>query len=125
MELLRDRLEVMETLREHLCSILLDWPVCMMSEVDKRAMADVVRLQAGFSKALCGNSDPFQLDAVEDIESAAKDRVLDYYNLFSTERYFHPEVVVAEALFGLHVKVKKIEREAPLLSGAIDPYVSL
>jgi coenzyme F420-reducing hydrogenase alpha subunit len=56
---LREALVDMESLREHLWRILLDWPGFYGGEPQREAMAKVIRLASDYRTAVAGNSDPF------------------------------------------------------------------
>ncbi len=60
-ERLRDALVDMETLREHLWRILLDWPSFTGGKADKEGMAEMVAIQRDYRHALCPDGDPFRL----------------------------------------------------------------
>ncbi len=56
---LREALVDMESLREHLWRILLDWPGFYGGEPQREAMAKVMQLAADYRTAIAGSSDPF------------------------------------------------------------------
>lgn len=56
----REALVEMETLREHLWRILLDWPSFIGGQADKSAMAHMVSIQRDYQQALCSGTDVFQ-----------------------------------------------------------------
>jgi Ni,Fe-hydrogenase I large subunit len=64
-ERLRDALVNMETLREHLWRILLDWPCFIGGEADKAGMAEMVAIQRDYRHALCPGGDPFRLGGAD------------------------------------------------------------
>lgn len=64
-ERLRDLLVNMETLREHLWRILLDWPSFIGAEADKLSVAEVMVLQRAYRQALCSDLDPFSLGGID------------------------------------------------------------
>lgn len=64
-QLLRDRLVGMETLREHLWRILLDWPTYTGEEPRRDAMARVVALQRESVEALCLGGNAFALGGLD------------------------------------------------------------
>ncbi len=59
-ENIRDSLVRMETLREHLWRILLDWPLFLDESQEKSGMADMLSLQRDYRQALTAGYDPFQ-----------------------------------------------------------------
>lgn len=59
-EQVRDALVDMETLREHLWRILLDWPSFYGGEADKAALAQMIAIQGDFRQALCAGGDVFR-----------------------------------------------------------------
>ncbi len=61
----RDKLVNMETLREHLWRILLDWPALIGGEVDKLGMAEMVKIQRNYRQALCSDSNVFRLGGAD------------------------------------------------------------
>lgn len=61
----RDLLVNMETLREHLWRILLDWPAFIDSEADSSTLAGIVALQRAYQQALSPQSNLFQPDMSE------------------------------------------------------------
>jgi len=64
-ERLRDLLVNMETLREHLWRILLDWPSFIDSKPEQPAVAEIVAIQREYRQALCPGINPFQPGEVE------------------------------------------------------------
>lgn len=70
-ELMRDALVNMETLREHMWRILLDWPAFYGGEPDRPALAQMVAIQRDFQQALCAGSNVFKPGGT-DIEPAAE-----------------------------------------------------
>jgi len=64
-ERLRDLLVNMETLREHLWRILLDWPSFIDRNPDQPAVAEIVAIQRGYRLGLCPESDLFQPGGAE------------------------------------------------------------
>lgn len=64
-ERLRDELVNMETLREHLWRILLDWPAFTGGEADKQGMAEMVTIQRDYLQALCPNGNVFQFGGTD------------------------------------------------------------
>ncbi len=62
-ESLRDALVRMETAREHLWRILLDWPGFLDEPPDRRAMAEASALQQTFRRTLAPSNDLFTLGA--------------------------------------------------------------
>jgi len=64
-EQLRDQLVNMETLREHLWRILLDWPAFAGGETDKQDMAAMVAMQHAYRQALCPDGNLFQLGGAD------------------------------------------------------------
>jgi len=52
----------METLREHLWRLFLDWPEFLGGQAHKQVMAGIVSLQRKHRQILCGNENPFSLD---------------------------------------------------------------
>ena len=56
---LREALVDMESLREHLWRILLDWPGFYGGEPQREAMAKVIQLAADYRAAITGSGDPF------------------------------------------------------------------
>ncbi|MET0050321.1 MAG: nickel-dependent hydrogenase large subunit [Candidatus Thiodiazotropha sp.] len=56
----RQALVDMESLREHLWRILLDWPGFYGAEPQRESMADVMRLAGAYRGALTGSADPFR-----------------------------------------------------------------
>jgi Ni,Fe-hydrogenase I large subunit len=61
----RDQLVNMETLREHLWRILLDWPAFIDRNADSSTLAEVVALQRAYQQALSPQSKLFQPDTSE------------------------------------------------------------
>lgn len=61
----RDLLVNMETLREHLWRILLDWPAFIDRDADRSTLAEVVALQRAYQQALSPQSNLFEPDASE------------------------------------------------------------
>ncbi|MET0089553.1 MAG: nickel-dependent hydrogenase large subunit [Candidatus Thiodiazotropha sp.] len=57
---LRQALVDMESLREHLWRILLDWSGFYGAEPQRESMADVMRLAGAYKAALTGSEDPFR-----------------------------------------------------------------
>lgn len=71
-EQLRDDLVDMETLREHMWRILLDWPAFAGGEADRKGMAEMVAIQRDYRQALCTGGSVFELaggDCHADIEA--------------------------------------------------------
>lgn len=64
-EQLRDSLVNMETLREHLWRILLDWPAFNRGEPDRLEMAKVMETQKNYQQALCPDGNAFQLGGTD------------------------------------------------------------
>ena len=64
-ERIRDVLVDMETLREHLWRVLLDWPSFYGGEADKTALAQMVAIQGGFRQALNAGGDVFKTGGSE------------------------------------------------------------
>lgn len=64
-EQLRDGLVNMETLREHLWRILLDWPAFNGDEPDRLEMARVMEIQQNYQQALCPDGNAFQLGGAD------------------------------------------------------------
>ncbi len=62
-ETLRESLVRMETLREHMWRILLDWPGFLAEAPEHRGMAQMLELQRDYRQALMGEQDPFVLAA--------------------------------------------------------------
>lgn len=60
-EHLRKTLVYMETLREHLWRLFLDWPLFTETVPDKSAMAEVVSIQRDYQQALCPEKNVFVL----------------------------------------------------------------
>lgn len=58
-ESLRDSLVRMETVREHLWRILLDWPVFLGEEPEKSGMTDMLTLQRDYRQSVTGGYEPF------------------------------------------------------------------
>ncbi len=58
-EAVRVSLVLMETLREHLWRIFLDWPTFVGELSVKASMADLISLQSEFRKSISGGMDPF------------------------------------------------------------------
>ena len=56
---LRHALVNMESLREQLWRIFLDWPVVLGEAVNEQAMASVIALQREHRRLLCGDENPF------------------------------------------------------------------
>jgi len=71
---LREALVDMESLREHLWRILLDWPGFYGGEPQREAMAKVMQLAADYRAALAGNSEPFLPGAEPATPDAARTR---------------------------------------------------
>ncbi len=69
----RDQLVNMETLREHLWRILLDWPAATNDQPDKPGMAEVVAIQRAYQSALCPEGALFCVKAV--MQEPASDRL--------------------------------------------------
>lgn len=60
-EHLRHRLVDIETLREHLWRVLLDWPGFLAEQPARQAMAELLPLQRDFAEALCPEGDAFAI----------------------------------------------------------------
>jgi coenzyme F420-reducing hydrogenase alpha subunit len=58
-EKIRDALVDMETLREHMWRILLDWPMFYGGEADKAALAQMVTICREYQHAICAGFDVF------------------------------------------------------------------
>ena len=58
-EAVREQLVGLETLREHLWRILLDWPVFLGEEADKGGMSGIISLQQEFRQILTDGVNPF------------------------------------------------------------------
>lgn len=69
-DMLRDKLVDMETVREHLWRIFLDWPVFMAGKPDKDSMMQVIAIQRDYQKALC----PAQSVLLPDATGSQPDR---------------------------------------------------
>lgn len=69
---LRQALVDMESLREHLWRILLDWPGFYGAEPQREAMAKVIQLAADYRTAVTGGGDPFQPGAEPATADAAR-----------------------------------------------------
>ena len=63
-EQLRQRLVAMETIKEHLWRILLDWPPFINLPIDHLSMAEVMRQQREYLPCLCGSDNPFLVGSV-------------------------------------------------------------
>ncbi len=63
-ERVRGGLVRLESVREHLWRILLDWPAFLGESPQQGGVAEVVALQREIRQALCGDGDPFQSGAV-------------------------------------------------------------
>lgn len=65
-QVLRDCLVNMETLREHMWRTLLDWPAFIddESQPDRLGMAEMVRIQRDYQQALCADTNVFQPGAM-------------------------------------------------------------
>ncbi len=59
-EQVRDALVNMETIREHLWRILLDWPSFTAGQADEQAMVEMVAIQRDYRRGLCMDGDIFQ-----------------------------------------------------------------
>jgi len=64
-EQIRDALIDMETLREHLWRILLDWSTFYGGEADKASLAQMVAIQREYLQALCSGGDVFATGGAE------------------------------------------------------------
>ena len=62
---LRDALVNMETLREHLWRILLDWPSLTGAAADEAGVAEAVAIQQAYRQALCPEGAPFRLGGAD------------------------------------------------------------
>ncbi len=58
-EQVRDRLVYMETISEHLWRILLDWPVLLSEDSEKKAMAATASIKADFRQQITDGDNPF------------------------------------------------------------------
>ncbi len=77
----RNKLVQMETLREHLWRILLDWPAFIDGEVDKLGMTQMVKIQHDYRQALCPDSHVFQLGGTDgETDFAAVKNVLKRFS---------------------------------------------
>ncbi|MCP3867030.1 MAG: hypothetical protein GY703_02835 [Gammaproteobacteria bacterium] len=65
MQQLRDSLVSMETLREHLWRILLDWPSITDAEKDSEGVTEITRILYDFRQALGLSGDPFTVGGTE------------------------------------------------------------
>lgn len=63
-EQVREGLVRLESVREHLWRILLDWPAFLAESPQQRGMGEVVTLQRDVRQTLCGDRDPFLPGAV-------------------------------------------------------------
>ncbi len=74
---LRQALVDMESLREHLWRILLDWPGLYGAEPQRAPMAEVMRLAGAYRGALTGEQDPFRPGAeAMPVDAEQADRLL-------------------------------------------------
>ncbi|VAX06028.1 Hydrogenase maturation factor HoxV/HupK [hydrothermal vent metagenome] len=63
----REALVAMETVREHLWRILLDWPGFLDVVPEKKGMNDILALQREHRQVLTGGQDPMQLGGTESL----------------------------------------------------------
>ncbi len=63
----REALVAMETMREHLWRILLDWPGFIDLVPEKKGMNNILALQREHRQVLSGGQDPMQLGGMEDL----------------------------------------------------------
>ena len=73
-ERLRESLVAMESVREHLWRILLDWPGFLDEMPKKNSMSGILALQREHRQALTAFGDPFQLSAINDVPDSASAR---------------------------------------------------
>jgi coenzyme F420-reducing hydrogenase alpha subunit len=73
----RDMLIQVETLREHVWRILLDWPGFVGLVPDKKALAALLKFDALFKKYLFRHSEAFKFDSRLDIDAAKLTRLID------------------------------------------------
>ncbi|NOZ36650.1 MAG: hypothetical protein GXP11_01020, partial [Gammaproteobacteria bacterium] len=92
-ECLRESLVAMESVREHLWRILLDWPGFLDERPEKNGMIGLLALQREHRQALMARVDPFQLAATEGVP------VLPSSRDFVKEAGF----ILQQAVFGVSV----------------------
>ncbi len=73
----REMLVWMESAREHLLRILLDWPAFAGEEVKQKNLPGLMQLLPELSHALYGNAAPFSLESVPDVDSDAAQQVIE------------------------------------------------
>ncbi|MDP2903011.1 MAG: Ni,Fe-hydrogenase I large subunit [Methylovulum sp.] len=73
----RDMLVQMETLREHVWRILLDWPAFVGLAPDKKALAALLKFDAQFKQHLFRHGEPFKLDSGLDIDEGQLTRLIN------------------------------------------------
>ena len=73
----RDMLVQLETLREHAWRILLDWPVLIGLDPDKKALAALLKFDALFKRHLFTDGEAFKLDSRLDIDALQLTRLID------------------------------------------------
>jgi coenzyme F420-reducing hydrogenase alpha subunit len=73
----RDMLVQLETLREHVWRISLDWPVFVGLVPDKKALAALLKFDALFKKHLFQHGEAFKFDSRLDIDAAKLTRLID------------------------------------------------
>jgi len=76
-DLAHEQLLYVETLREHVWRILLDWPVMLDEAADKSALAGVLNCSRRFKSALFGEAAAFSLDAKPPLDFSAAAAVAD------------------------------------------------
>lgn len=88
-ERLRDALVNMETLREHLWRILLDWPAYLGEQAHRQGMAEVVAIQGDYRQALCPGASVFQLGGLDcKTDTEALTGVLQRFDALLQQRIF-------------------------------------
>ena len=97
-ERIRDALVNMETLREHLWRLFLEWPAFTETSIEKSAMAEMVKIQHDFQQALCPLHASSENNSLQDVfalggsepqtDQALLERVLKHFAGLLQEHVF-------------------------------------
>ena len=100
LNLARDMLVQLETLREHAWRILLDWPVFVGLVPDKKPLAALLKFDVLFKKHLFCHGEAFKLDSRLDINAAQLTRLIGELEALIDTSIFNGQLADFQALTG-------------------------
>jgi len=96
----RDLLVQLETLREHVWRILLDWPVFIGLAQDKKALASLLKFDALFKRHLFRHAEAFKLDSCLNVDTDRLIQLIDDLETLIDISIFNGRLVEFQALTG-------------------------